>query len=56
MAVQKKRVSISRRRNRHSATRVKLPHTVLCTCGAWKLNHNLCDSCGMYKGMQIIKK
>ncbi|QEK38598.1 50S ribosomal protein L32 [Candidatus Cytomitobacter primus] len=54
MAVPKKRVSINKRRLRHSNSRVKLPNVVICTCGKYRLPHHVCKSCGMYKGRQIL--
>ena len=53
MAVTKKRVSRAKRGMRNAGKRIKLPSMVRCTCGSWKINHNLCDSCNMYKGKQV---
>ncbi|QEK37916.1 50S ribosomal protein L32 [Candidatus Cytomitobacter indipagum] len=55
MAVPKKRVSIQKRRLRHSNSRIRLPNTVVCSCGKYRLTHNACKHCGMYRGRQIIK-
>lgn len=56
MAVPKKKVSVSRRGMRRSHHGLKDITLTECTnCGSKKLPHHLCDSCGYYKGIQIIK-
>ncbi len=55
MAVPKKRVSIERRRLRHSNSRKILPQVIKCDhCGKYKLPHRVCRECGMYRGNQIL--
>lgn len=64
MAVPKKKTSKSRTRTRHSAFRKKQTTKILkkvqlvaCTnCGAQKLNHHVCKSCGFYNGKQVVDK
>ena len=62
MAVPKKKTSKSRTRTRHSAYVQKQVNkisnkvnVVECSnCGANKLNHRVCKSCGFYAGKQIL--
>ncbi len=54
MAVPKKRVSINKRRLRHSNSAKKLPQLSLCSCGKYRLPHHVCKHCGMYKGRQVL--
>ena len=56
MAVPKKRVSRTRRDKRRSSHwKLDLPGLVKCPeCGALKLSHRMCASCGFYKGREII--
>lgn len=56
MAVPKKKTSKSRRNMRRSHHKLEDIQLTECSnCGAKKLPHHLCDSCGYYKGVQIIK-
>lgn len=56
MAVPKKKTSKSRRNMRRSHDRLGDITVGECSnCGAKKLPHHLCNSCGYYKGVQIIK-
>ncbi len=55
MAVPKKRVSINKRRLRHSNSRTKVPSLSLCTCGKYRLPHHVCKYCGMYRGRQVLE-
>jgi len=58
----KKKHSIARKRTRHSAWQtltikklVKKAALSICqNCGATKLNHRVCLSCGFYAGKQIL--
>ena len=54
MAVPKKKVSPSRRGNRRSHDGLK-PITIMeCeNCGAEKLPHQICPSCGFYNKKQV---
>ena len=55
MAVPKKKTSKSKRnmrRSHHALTGVK---SAECgNCGERKLPHHVCDSCGEYKGRQVV--
>lgn len=57
MAVPKKRVSHSRTKMRRSINdRLTAPQCSVCPeCGAPKLPHHACMSCGKYKSVQAIK-
>ncbi|MBP9752800.1 MAG: 50S ribosomal protein L32 [Proteobacteria bacterium] len=56
MAVPKKKTSKSRRNMRRSHHALDDITIGECSnCGAKKLPHHLCDSCGYYKGIQIVK-
>lgn len=56
MAVPKKRTSKRRKNMRRSHHAIKYNTSVsLCTdCGELKLSHHICESCGRYRGRQII--
>lgn len=61
MAVPRKKLSKSRRRRRHGMwQRVNLKRlskysVAKCgQCGADKLSHRICPSCGYYKGKQVL--
>lgn len=55
-AVPKKKVSRMRRgnRRRHQFIRL-LPMSKCPNCGALKLAHRVCRTCGMYNGHQVLK-
>jgi large subunit ribosomal protein L32 len=56
MAVPKKKISKSRRDMRRSHLALTPVNSVACpNCGASRLPHNMCSSCGMYNGRQILK-
>jgi len=53
----KKRHSRQRQGKRRASIHLKLAHTVLCTnCGVDILTHQICPSCGFYKGKEVIVK
>lgn len=62
MAVQTKKVSKSRTRRRHSMRQrinmkklISKTNVVKCSnCGADKLAHRVCPTCGYYKGKQVM--
>jgi len=56
MAVPKRRTSRSRRRKRQASNSVlKLPKLQDCPqCGVPSQPHQVCPSCGFYKGRQIL--
>jgi large subunit ribosomal protein L32 len=56
MAVPKKKTSKSRRNMRRSHDHLSPINTAECSnCGARKLPHHVCGSCGHYNGRQVIK-
>lgn len=56
MAVPKKRTTPSRRGMRRSHHALTSANVQECpNCGAAKLAHHVCSSCGHYKGRQILK-
>jgi large subunit ribosomal protein L32 len=55
MAVPKKKTSKSRRGMRRSHDALARPQLGSCPeCGAAKLPHRVCPSCGKYKGRQVV--
>lgn len=55
MAVPKRKVTPSRRGMRRSHDALKVVHGMDCdNCGNRKLPHHICNSCGMYKGRQVL--
>jgi large subunit ribosomal protein L32 len=59
MAVPKRRTSKGRRDRRRSHDSLAKPTLSVCPdadCGAAKLPHRICPSCGSYKGRTIIEK
>lgn len=54
MAVPKKKTSKSRRGMRRSHDRVAKPTVIYCECGEPTLPHRACNSCGAYKGKQVL--
>ena len=58
MAVPKRKHSKARRdKRRNNVWKIEAPVLIKCEqCGAWKRPHRVCDSCGTYRGRQIIVK
>ena len=57
MAVPKKKISTSRRGKRRSHDSLGKVLVVECeNCGAEKLPHHICNSCGYYNKKEIIDK
>jgi len=55
MAVPKKKTSISRRNMRRSHHALSAVHSAECpNCGARKLPHHICPSCGHYRGRAVL--
>ena len=56
MAVPKRKTGRSKTRSRRAAnTKVQTMQTCICPqCGAAKLPHRDCPTCGTYKGRQVI--
>jgi large subunit ribosomal protein L32 len=56
MAVPKKKTSVSRKRMRHSHSRLVPTNMSSCAnCGALKRSHHVCHVCGYYKGRLVLK-
>ena len=58
MAVPKRKHSKARRDKRRSNVwKLEAPTLVACThCGAFKLPHQACGSCGFYKDREVVKQ
>lgn len=56
MALPKKRTSHSKKNMRRSHHKVETPSVVYCQCGEPVLPHRACDSCGTYRGRQVLGK
>jgi large subunit ribosomal protein L32 len=55
-AVPKRKISNMRRKNRRSHHHIIPPPLARCpNCRNFKPTHQVCPSCGMYKGMQVIE-
>lgn len=62
MAVPKKKVSISKKKIRHSTWQTKaikklakVTNYVKCSnCWSYKLSHRVCPHCGFYAGKQVL--
>lgn len=55
-ALPKRRISRSRRGNRHSHWKLKTTRLVTCPqCGAPMRPHQVCLGCGTYRGVQVIE-
>ena len=55
MAVPKQKHSKSRTRTRRSSNDKIAAKTIsTCECGAEKISHRVCMSCGRYKGRQLV--
>jgi large subunit ribosomal protein L32 len=55
MAVPRKKVSKSKRDMRRAHHRLARVNLIECAnCGELKLPHHICDSCGYYKGREVI--
>lgn len=55
MAVPKRRLSHSRRRNRRAHHAIGRPNLRPCSnCGAYGLPHRICTACGYYNGKQVL--
>ena len=55
MAVPKKKVSPSRRGNRRSHDSLTKTNVIECeNCGAEKIAHHICSSCGHYRKRQVF--
>ncbi|MGI8648524.1 MAG: 50S ribosomal protein L32 [Acidimicrobiales bacterium] len=58
MAVPKRRMSRANTRSRRAnwISKIKPVNYSACPqCGAPKLSHVMCETCGMYKGRQILE-
>ena len=55
MAVPKSKVSKARRDKRRANWKLVAPGLVKCECGAYRLPHRICPSCGNYNGRNYSK-
>jgi large subunit ribosomal protein L32 len=56
MPVPKKRTSKSKKNMRRSHDRVAAPGMSVCAnCGSIKHPHSVCESCGHYRGKQVVE-
>lgn len=57
MAVPRNRNSNAHKNTKRSHhAKVKKSFAVCSNCGAKKMAHTVCASCGMYRGKQMVKK
>ena len=55
MPLPKRRFSRSRRDKRRTQLNLKIPGLSRCPqCGASVLSHQICPSCGQYRGRQVV--
>jgi len=55
MAVPKRKHSKARKRKRRSHLAIATPPRSTCErCGAEKLPHTVCESCGYYRGRDVL--
>ena len=55
MAVPKSKVSRQRRDKRRSSHwKLEEPAIVKCSCGAYKMPHRVCKTCGKYNGSTVL--
>lgn len=56
MAQPKKKTSNSKQWSRRSQWKAKVPNLTTCPqCHSKMLQHTICQSCGTYKGQQILQ-
>jgi large subunit ribosomal protein L32 len=55
MAVPKSKVSKARRNKRRANWKLAAPQLVRCECGAFRMPHRICPSCGVYNGRSYAK-
>jgi len=57
MAVPFRRTSKKKKNMRRAHYKLEVPGMVKCpNCGEYKLSHRVCQSCGTYKGEEVISK
>lgn len=57
MAVPRNRLSNARKNSKRSHHAKKPKNATACSsCGALRLSHRICGSCGSYKGKEYVKK
>ncbi len=54
MAVPKRKKSKMRVRQRRAQIKAAVPSVVTCECGAPRLAHRACPSCGKYNGRDVL--
>ena len=55
MAVPTSKVSKARRNKRRANWKLAAPQLVRCECGAYRMPHRICPSCGVYNGRSYAK-
>ena len=56
-ALPTRKTSNSKKKKRNSHSKIVFKNIVACpSCGAPKLSHHLCDSCGLYGGWDVLRK
>ena len=56
MAVPQRRISKTRKRKRRTHFKLNAPTMAVCSnCGELTLSHQVCKSCGFYKGKQVVE-
>ncbi len=57
MAVPKRKTSSTKRDKRRTHQKLAVPGMTECpNCGEMKLSHRICNSCGHYKGREVVSK
>ena len=57
MAVPKRKTSSTKRDKRRTHQKPAVPGMTECpNCGEMKLSHRICNSCGHYKGREVVSK
>ncbi len=55
MAVPQRQVAKARRHKRRANWKLAGPQLVRCECGALRMPHRICPSCGVYNGRSYAK-
>jgi large subunit ribosomal protein L32 len=56
MAVQQRKVSKQQKRKRRTHFKLHAPTMAVCpNCGELTLSHQVCKSCGFYKGKLVVE-
>ncbi|OGY27346.1 MAG: 50S ribosomal protein L32 [Candidatus Woykebacteria bacterium RIFCSPHIGHO2_01_FULL_39_12] len=55
-ALPKRKISKARKGKRRSSLKIEIPSLATCPkCGQPKLPHTVCQNCGTYKDLQVLK-